>query len=124
MWKRDEAWFAKYIGSHEELGETDRQPSQGVAAPDVWRRRRNPDGSFTPTLVMEHKSTHALPAFLIKALAQEKVNREMYPGIPSFIGVTFHAPGRKVYRFVISVVHEGDEWDDDTFGVLTEDEAA
>lgn len=113
MWKKDEAWWAKYIGDNE-LGATHRQPSQGVAAPDIWRRKRNVDGSYTPTLVAEHKTTHALPAFMIKAISQEKVNRETYPGIPSYIFITFHnSASRKVYRFVMKPVHDGDEWSDD-----------
>lgn len=113
MWKKDESWWAKFVGDNE-LGTTQRQPSQGVAAPDVWRRKRNEDGSFTPTLVAEHKTTHALPAFLIKAISQEKVNRETYPGIPSYIFITYHnSATRKVYRFLMKSVFEGDEWRED-----------
>lgn len=122
MWKDDEAWWAKFIGSSD-LGDTKRQPSQGVAAADVLRRRKNADGTESTTLVMEHKSTHSLPEFLVKAIRQEETNRILYPGAASYIGVTYHAPGRKVKRLLVKVVASGDEWDEEGMEIPEEDVA-
>jgi len=111
-WKRDELWFAKFVGESD-LGETNRQQSTGGIAPDVWRRRTNPDGSVSVTLVAEHKTTHSLDDWFAKAIRQEADNRKLYPGASSFIFITYHAPNRKVHRMAVRVVASDDEWTED-----------
>ena len=115
-WKNDELWFAKHIGSSDH-GDTARQPSTGGVAPDVWRRRTNPDGSEEVTLVMEHKSTHVAPDWMIKALRQERDNRTAYPNAKSFIGITYRDKAGKLFRLLVKVVDTKDTWSEDVLEV-------